>query len=67
MAPGFIDTDMTTTIQGEMKDGMLKSIPLGRTGSAEDVAGAVSFLAGDDAGYISGAVIPVDGGMGMGH
>ena len=44
-----------------------QAIPLGRTGKPEDVAAVISFLASDEAGYISGAVIPVDGGMGMGH
>ena len=67
VAPGFIDTDMTAALDEKPRELAVAAIPLGRTGSAEDVAGAVSFLAGDDAGYISGAVIPVDGGMGMGH
>ena len=67
VAPGFIDTDMTAALDEKTRELAVAAIPLGRTGSAEDVAGAVSFLAGDDAGYISGAVIPVDGGMGMGH
>lgn len=67
VAPGFIDTDMTAGLDDKTQELAVAAIPLGRKGSAEDVAGAVSFLAGDDAGYISGAVIPVDGGMGMGH
>lgn len=67
VAPGFIDTDMTAGLDDKTQELALAAIPLGRKGSAEDVAGVVSFLAGDDAGYISGAVIPVDGGMGMGH
>lgn len=67
VAPGFIDTDMTAGLDDKTQALAVAAIPLGRPGSAEDVAGAVSFLAGDDAGYISGAVIPVDGGMGMGH
>ena len=67
VAPGFIDTDMTAGLDEKTQALAIDAIPLGRKGSAEDVAGAVSFLAGDDAGYISGAVIPVDGGMGMGH
>ena len=67
VAPGFIDTDMTAGLDDKTQDQAVAAIPLGRKGSAEDVAGVVSFLAGDDAGYISGAVIPVDGGMGMGH
>ncbi|HBD21701.1 3-oxoacyl-ACP reductase FabG1 [Dietzia kunjamensis] len=67
VAPGFIDTDMTSGLDDKTQEQAIAAIPLGRKGSAEDVAGIVSFLAGDDAGYISGAVIPVDGGMGMGH
>lgn len=67
VAPGFIDTDMTADLDDKTQELAVAAIPLGRKGSAEDVAGAVSFLAGDDAGYISGAVLPVDGGMGMGH
>lgn len=67
VAPGFIDTDMTAGLDEKTRELAVAAIPLGRQGSADDVAGAVSFLAGDDAGYISGAVLPVDGGMGMGH
>ncbi|WP_163375781.1 3-oxoacyl-ACP reductase FabG1 [Dietzia sp. Alg238-R159] len=67
VAPGFIDTDMTAGLDDKTQEQAIAAIPLGRKGSAGDVAGIVSFLAGDDAGYISGAVIPVDGGMGMGH
>ncbi|MDX2355433.1 3-oxoacyl-ACP reductase FabG1 [Dietzia sp. PP-33] len=67
VAPGFIDTDMTAGLDEKTQALAVAAIPLGRKGSADDVAGAVSFLAGDDAGYISGAVLPVDGGMGMGH
>lgn len=67
VAPGFIDTDMTASLDDKTQQQAIAAIPLGRQGAAEDVAGVVSFLAGDDAGYISGAVIPVDGGMGMGH
>ncbi len=67
VAPGFIDTDMTAGLDEKTHAAAVAAIPLGRAGSAEEVAGAVSFLASDDAAYISGAVIPVDGGMGMGH
>src|SRR5690625_4620069 len=67
VAPGFIDTDMTAALDQKTQELAVAAIPLGRKGTADDVAGAVSFLAGDDAGYISGAVIPIDGGMGMGH
>ncbi|GAB4585858.1 3-oxoacyl-ACP reductase FabG1 [Nocardia sp. NPDC127526] len=68
VAPGLIDTDMTREeMTDEMKEFALKVIPAGRMGQAEEVAAAISFLASDDAAYISGAIIPVDGGMGMGH
>jgi len=67
VAPGFIDTDMTAALDDKTQELAVAAIPLGRQGTAEEVAGAVSFLASDDAAYVSGAVIPVDGGMGMGH
>jgi len=67
VAPGFVDTDMTAVLPDERKAAILAQVPLGRLASAEEVAGVVAFLAGDDAGYITGAVIPVDGGLGMGH
>ncbi|TSD95342.1 SDR family oxidoreductase [Skermania sp. ID1734] len=68
VAPGLIDTDMTRDeMTEEMREMALKVIPAGRMGHAEEVAAAISFLASDDANYITGAVIPVDGGMGMGH
>jgi len=67
VAPGFIDTDMTAELSDEMQADYKKRIPAGRFASPEEVANVVLFLAGDDAAYISGAVIPVDGGMGMGH
>jgi len=67
VAPGFIDTDMTAVLSDERKAEILKSIPAGRMASADEVAGVVTWLASDAAGYISGAVIPVDGGLGMGH
>lgn len=65
LTPGFIDTDMTTSIQGEAKDGMLKAIPLGRTGRPEEVAAAVVFLCSDEASYITGETLRVNGGMWM--
>jgi 3-oxoacyl-[acyl-carrier protein] reductase len=67
VAPGFVDTDMTAVLPDERKAAILAQVPLGRLASAEEVGGVVAFLAGDDAGYITGAVIPVDGGLGMGH
>lgn len=67
VAPGYIDTDMTRGLDERIQEGALDFIPAQRVGKAEEVAGAVSFLASEDASYISGAVLPVDGGMGMGH
>jgi NAD(P)-dependent dehydrogenase (short-subunit alcohol dehydrogenase family) len=67
VAPGFIDTDMTAGLPDARKDEIRKSIPLGRIAAPQEVAAAVAWLAGDSAGYITGAVIPVDGGLGMGH
>ena len=65
IAPGFIETDMTAALSEEMKNNMLSHIPLKRFGKAEDVAAAVKFLASDDAGYITGTVLNVNGGMYM--
>ncbi|MRG90918.1 3-oxoacyl-[acyl-carrier-protein] reductase [Polyangium spumosum] len=65
VAPGFIDTDMTSSLGAEVKDGMLKTIPLGRTGKPEEVAAAVVFLCSDAASYITGETIRVNGGMYM--
>jgi beta-ketoacyl ACP reductase len=67
VAPGYIDTDMTRALDERIQEGALEFIPAKRIGTAAEVAGVVSFLASEDASYISGAVIPVDGGMGMGH
>jgi 3-oxoacyl-[acyl-carrier protein] reductase len=67
VAPGFADTDMTAMLTDQQKKAIVASVPLGRTASADEVAGVVQFLAGPQAGYITGAVIPVDGGLGMGH
>jgi 3-oxoacyl-[acyl-carrier protein] reductase len=67
VAPGFADTDMTAELTEERKKAILAAVPLARMASADEVAGVVQFLAGPDAGYITGAVIPVDGGLGMGH
>jgi len=63
ITPGFIDTDMTAVLSEEVKQKMLAQIPLKRFGSPEDIAAAVRFLAGDDAGYITGSVLKVNGGM----
>jgi 3-oxoacyl-[acyl-carrier protein] reductase len=67
VAPGFIETDMTADLPEQQQADYRKSIPAGRFATASEVAKVIAWLAGDDAGYISGAVIPVDGGLGMGH
>jgi len=67
VAPGFIETDMTAELPEDRKKAYQASIPAGRFAHPEEVAAAVRFLTGDDAAYITGAVIPVDGGLGMGH
>jgi NAD(P)-dependent dehydrogenase (short-subunit alcohol dehydrogenase family) len=67
VAPGFIETSMTDVLDDETRAAYRKSIPVGRLGEVDDVAAVVRFLTSDAAGYITGAVIPVDGGMGMGH
>ena len=65
VAPGFIETDMTAVLSNNIKETMLKDIPLGRVGKPEDIAQAVKFLVSDDASYITGQVLRVDGGMSM--
>ena len=67
VAPGFIETDMTAGLPEERKKEILAAVPLGRYGSVEEVAGTVRFLASDAGAYVTGAVLPVDGGLGMGH
>ncbi|HMR48647.1 MAG TPA: 3-oxoacyl-ACP reductase FabG [Arachnia sp.] len=67
IAPGFIETDMTAVLGDDLVADYKKRIPAGRFGSTDDVAAAALYLASDQAGYISGAVLPVDGGLGMGH
>ncbi len=67
VAPGFIETDMTASLPAEQQAEYAARIPLGRLGAAEEVAGTVTWLAGPAAAYVTGAVIPVDGGLGMGH
>jgi 3-oxoacyl-[acyl-carrier protein] reductase len=67
IAPGFVDTDMTRELSEARRDEILKQVPLGRYASPEEIAAVATFLVSDAAAYISGAVIPVDGGLGMGH
>ena len=67
VAPGFVETDMTAGLTDEQKHTIKKQVPLGRYASAAEVASAVIWLASDGAAYVTGAVIPVDGGLGMGH
>lgn len=67
VAPGFIETDMTAELPEDTQAEYKRNIPVGRFASPGEVAGVVAWLASDDAAYISGAVIPVDGGLGMGH
>lgn len=67
VAPGFINTDMTAALPEETQQNYLSSIPAGRFADAVEVANVVRWVASDEAAYISGAVIPVDGGLGMGH
>jgi 3-oxoacyl-[acyl-carrier protein] reductase len=67
VAPGFIETEMTQQLSDDLRTTYLSGIPAGRFATPEEVAGVVRFLATPEAAYISGAVIPVDGGLGMGH
>jgi 3-oxoacyl-(acyl-carrier-protein) reductase len=67
VAPGYVDTDMTADLSDKRREEMMAAIPVGRTAKPEEIAKAVAFLASDDAAYITGAVLPVDGGVGMGH
>ena len=67
VAPGFVETDMTAALPEERRSELLGQIPLGRYATPEEVAGVVTWLAGDSAAYVTGALIPVDGGLGMGH
>ena len=67
VAPGFVETDMTSGLTDEQKQTIKTQVPLGRYATAAEVASAVTWLASDGAAYVTGAVIPVDGGLGMGH
>ena len=67
VAPGFVETDMTAELGEDLQKTYKGQIPLGRFATADEVAGVVRFLASDEAAYVTGAVVPVDGGLGMGH
>jgi 3-oxoacyl-[acyl-carrier protein] reductase len=67
VAPGFVATDMANSVSDERRTQILAQVPAGRYGEVDEIAAAVTFLASDAAGYISGAILPVDGGLGMGH
>ena len=67
VAPGFIETDMTGVLTDEQKSAILAQVPLGRYGAVDEIAETVLWLTGPSAAYVTGAVIPVDGGLGMGH
>lgn len=67
VAPGFVTTDMTDVLTEDQKNAIKQQVPLGRYAAADEIASAVTWLAGDGAAYVTGAVIPVDGGLGMGH
>jgi 3-oxoacyl-[acyl-carrier protein] reductase len=67
VAPGFVETDMTDKLPPERRAELLAQIPLGRYAAADEVAAVVTWLASDAAAYVTGAVVPVDGGLGMGH
>ena len=67
IAPGFVETDMTADLDQKRRDEIAESIPLARFSNVQEIASVVSFIASDKAAYITGAVIPVDGGLGMGH
>ena len=67
VAPGFVDTDMTRALPDARRKEIVAAVPLGRYASVDEIAGVVTWLGSDAAGYVTGAVIPVDGGLGMGH
>ena len=67
VAPGYVETDMTAGMPADRRDELMRSVPLGRTATADEIAAVIAFLASDLAAYVTGAVVPVDGGLGMGH
>lgn len=67
VAPGPVDTDMTAALSPERMAELVAAVPLGRTATPDEIAGVVAFLASADAAYVTGAIVPVDGGLGMGH
>ncbi len=67
VAPGPVETDMTAALTDEQRAKMIDAVPLSRIATPREIAATVAFLASEDAGYITGAIIPVDGGLGMGH
>jgi len=67
VAPGFVETDMTSVLDESRRNEIINAVPLKRFSTPDEIAGVVKFLASDEAAYITGAVIPVDGGLGMGH
>jgi 3-oxoacyl-[acyl-carrier protein] reductase len=67
LAPGFVETSMTSILTDRQKADIVSRTPIGRAGTIDEVAAVAAFLVSDEASYLTGAVIPVDGGLGMGH